>query len=211
MQNISQKCLTYRGALVLAAAVMSSLISVPVHADDILSVAVPTVTFTGESVCGTSGTSVCIESFSASFEWDNTTDSVVPGTAEIDASGPLGSLTFYGPLFANFGSGELIGAIWDNSAGSGLTAVIETGPGGLVPGVYPNVGPFQPGDSGAGLGCFYVDHACVAEFLSGPTVESSPSPMVVTGVPEPDSLSLLFAALPMLLAFRFRRHATSVA
>jgi hypothetical protein len=185
------------------------LIGGPANADSIVAVAVPTVTFTGNSVCGASQNMVCVESFNASFQWDNTTNSVVPGTAQIMPTGPLGSFSFLESLVNSFGpgGGQLLIAIWTNSAGDELTADINTPLTRLVPGSYPIVGPSQPGDAGAGLGCNEVplDTGCEAYFLiprSGQ--EFAPNPMVVTGVPEGSTSFMLLLGLLLLVLWRFR-------
>jgi hypothetical protein len=214
MQNPSKTCLgsrlhalAYRGALAFVASAILCLVSIPAHADDIVAVVVPTVTFTGNAVCGANQTSVCAESFSASFEWDNTTETLVPGSAQITATGPLGTLSYLNSFFIPpqpLDPTELILVNWANSAGSGVAADVVTTPLGLLPGVYPIVGPFQAGDAGAGLGCVYLDTACVSEFLGGSAGEYAPSPMVVTAVPEATSLTLLLAVLPAFFAFCYR-------
>lgn len=158
------------------------LAATTLRANDIVGVKVPLVTFKGKSLCGPAQDGLCVESYSAYFEWDNTSNSVVPGSAQITTSGPLGTFSFTSSLFNDFGTGELVGAIWTNSAGDELTADIEVPPTGLSPGTYPLVGPFGTGDAGAGLGCNEapVDRACFSWFL--PSQELTPMPMIVTAV-----------------------------
>src|ERR1700741_5001485 len=118
----------------------------PANADSIVAVSVPTVTFTGNSVCGASHTALCVEAFNASFEWDNTTEAVVPGTPQIVATGPLGTFSFSNFQFiaSGPGGGQLLLVAWTDSAGDELTADVDTTSAGLTPGKYPNVGPSQP-------------------------------------------------------------------
>jgi len=221
MRNPTQTCLgsrlhtlMHRGALVLSAAAVLCFVSLPANADDIVSVVVPTVTFTGNSVCGANQTSVCTESFSASFEWDNSTETLVPGSAQIAASGPLGTLSYLNSFFTPpqpLDPTELFLVNWTNSTGSGVSADVTTTPSGLVPGVYPFGAPFQPGFFAAGLGCSYFDSACVSEFLNGSASEYASAPMVVTAVPEPASLILLLFALPAFFAFCYRIRRRAIA
>ena len=116
--------------LFLVCAAMES----PAKADSIVAVTVPTVTFVGNPVCGASKNMSCVESFNASFQWDNTTNSVVPGTAQITPTGPLGSFWFLESLVDSNGpgGGQLLLAIWTNSAADELTADVITPLTGLA-------------------------------------------------------------------------------
>ena len=185
-------------------------------ADSIVAVTVPTVTFIGDPVCGVGQTMLCVEAFNASFQWDNTINSVVPGTAQIMPTGPLGSFSFLESLVNSSGpgGGNLLIAVWTNSSGDELTADINTPLPELAPGTYPIIGPSQPGDAGAGLGCNVAppDRTCAADFLNNPgTQEFAPNPMIVTAVSEPPtSFMLLLDVLILMLGlsrFRFLRSA----
>ena len=150
----------YRWAASLVVATILFFAPAPVRAGNIVNVTVPTVTFTGNTLCG--GQS-CVETFSGSFQWDNATNSVVPGSTQITTTGPLGNFSFYGTLFSQSGTQELIGATWINSTGDSLTADIEIAGTALTPGTYPIIGSFQPGQAGVGLGCFSA--ACKSFFF----------------------------------------------
>ena len=177
--------------------------------DSLFAVTVPTVTFTGSSVCGPSQNAPCVEAFSAFFEWDNTTMSVVPGTATITATGPLGNFSFYQSIFTPSAPGGGVWAFvyWANPALDMLSAGFDLPSSGLTPGIYPIVGPFQPGNGSAGLGCNVID-ACGSYFIIGnSTTFFAPNPIVVTAlpaVPEPSSI-LLFGTGVVALTGLVRR------
>jgi hypothetical protein len=184
------------------------------QADSILAVTVPTVTFTGNSACGPSQNAPCVEAFNAFFEWDNTTESVLPGTATITATGPLGTFSFFQSFFISPsggpGGGELADAEWANSAGDALTAGMVFPITGFTPGTYPIVGPFQPGDGAAGLGCNPLDHACTSFFIGNSTSEFAPMPIVVSAVnpvpvPEPSSTLLFGTGLAAITGLGWRK------
>jgi hypothetical protein len=176
---------------------------------DIVAVSVPTVTFTGNSVCGASHTSLCQEAFNASFAWDTTTEAVVPGTAEIVASGPLGSFSFFDSQFiaSGPGGGQLLLVAWTDSAGDQLTADVDTTSAGLTPGKYPIVGPSQPGDGGSGLGCNDLPtNSCVIFFFGLAGREFAPDPIVVTplgttATPEASTSSMLILGALTLVVY----------
>lgn len=75
------------------------------------------ITYVGNDVCGAGGNQPCVETFSASFELDEASPdygTVVPGTASITSSGPLGTLNccqaflpqgFIGIVGGSFASG----------------------------------------------------------------------------------------------------------
>jgi hypothetical protein len=177
-------------------------------ADEIVAVAIPTVTFIGNSVCGPAQNQSCVETLSGSFEWDNTTAAVVPGTALIVTSGPLGAFSFYKSLSFGFGPSTLVGATYTNSLGDALNVDLLTTSSGLTPGSYPVVGPSQLGDAGVGLGCNEspVDQACFSYFLNPGAQEFALTPMVVTAAPESSTSStLVVGGLMVLLALRCRR------
>lgn len=195
-----------RWAGLLAAVATFCLASPPARADDIVTVTVPTVTFIGASLCGPANNSPCMESLNGAFEWDNTTDSVVPGTAQIVTTGPLGTFSFLQSFFVPLGpSGELVGSMWANSAGDELTADLFALPTGLTPGTYPIIGPFAPGDAGVGLGCNEVPmDQCFTLFLNPFSQELAPTPMTVSTVPEGSTLIMTtLGLLPFI--WRYRR------
>ena len=65
-------------------------ISVPsAHANAIVQVTI-SLTFNGNNTCG-SGTSLCTQTLSASFQWDNTTNTYVAGSNSFTTSGDLGT------------------------------------------------------------------------------------------------------------------------
>jgi len=188
----------------IASVAIFCLASAPAHADDVVAVTVPTVTFIGASLCGPSNNSPCMESLSGSFQWDNTTDSVVPGTAQIVTTGPLGTFSFFQSFFVPLGpSGELVGSMWTNSAGDELTADLFALPTGLTPGTYPIIGPLAPGDAGVGLGCneVPVDQTCFTDFLNPFSQELAPTPMTVSAVAVPEAptpFMLILGLLPFI-------------
>jgi hypothetical protein len=179
------------------------------NADSIVAVSVPTVTFTGNSLCGATHTALCVEAFHASFEWDNTTEEVVPGTPEIAVTGPLGGFSFFDSDFTTSGpgGGQLLLVAWTDSAGDELTADVDTTSAGLTPGKYPIVGPSQPGDGGSGFGCNDLPtNNCVILFFGLGGREIAPNPIVVTPVgnvatPEGSTSSMLFLGALMLVMY----------
>jgi hypothetical protein len=190
-----------RLAGLLVAIAIFCLASAPARADDIVSVTVPTVSFIGANLCGPANNSPCVGSLSGSFEWDNTTGSVVPGTAHIATAGPLGTFSFLQSFFVPLGpSGELVGSMWTNSAGDELTADLFALSTGLTPGTYPIIGPLAPGDAGVGLGCNEapIDQTCFTDFLNPFSQELAPTPMTVSAVAVPEGPTLFMVILGLL-------------
>src|ERR1700675_3460358 len=83
-----------------------------IRADSIVQVTITGVVFSGNSVCGSSGSSLCKETASATFRWDNTTNTYVTGTLATFTSGDLGVIPPVAPGLAtdpvSFGNGEVL-------------------------------------------------------------------------------------------------------
>jgi hypothetical protein len=184
-------------------------------ADDLVTVSISNVSFSGNSVCGPSGTALCTETISASYEWDNTTDSYVTGSFASTESGALGSsftLAFPPQERAAW-------AVEFDVDGGGSTIFFDlVNTSGLTTGTYAAVGDaffVPPGNYSGDLECgstpCSTDFPVVGPygdggaFASGGTVTVSPA---VAGVaPEPSTILLMGTSLLAVAAVRRKRLA----
>lgn len=168
------------------------------------------ITFIGNSVCGLSGNQPCVETFSASFELDVVAPgqygTIVPGTASITSTGPLGTLYCCG---ANLSQG-FVGI---------FTQIVPLPPSNPqytefdILGV-PSLSPFIEMYACTSATCSY--DFCTDIMCSQVGSESfpecfncglAPTSGTVTAslVPEPSALLLLFTGIIFLFAFATRR------
>lgn len=198
----------------LAAAVVLIGLAVPRAARaDIVEVSISDVSFNGKSVCGPSGTALCTQTVSASYEWNNATNSYVAGTLAYTESGALGSsFTTLATPYLRSGTG----VEFDLFGGGGDTFfILAEGASGLPTGTYPVVfdifgGP--AGDYSGDLECSAVP--CSADFspvgpygdggafATGGTVTVSE----VSATPEPSSIPLLGLGLLGLVSTVWRKR-----
>lgn len=184
-------------------------------ADDIVTVSISNVSFSGNSVCGSSGTDLCTETISASYEWDNTTNAYVSGSFASTESGALGS-SFTLAYQPQVRAGQAVEFDVDGG-GSTIFFDLDDSGSGLITGTYTAVGDAF----GAPLGDYSADLDCGSTpcstdfpvlspyddggaFASGGTVVVSPA---VATTPEPSSMLLIGAGLLAVAAVRRKRLA----
>lgn len=203
-----------------------------VRADDIVSLTLSNVTFTGSSVCGP----VCTETFSGSFLWDNTTGALVLGSGQVSSAGAL-----LGPPFAFAGAGlakDFLGlpfleALWtspDEIAAivNGVPTLVSTNTTdeivlniffGLNPPILPNA-TCDISDSfcqsaslemsclpGSGCSSDFPNSEPGSFFLETPTTGT----LSIATVPEPNSLVLLGTGLLGVMALTWRKETVRLA
>lgn len=128
-----------------------------VHADSIVDVTMSNLTFTGNNACGPSGSALCTQTLNATLQWDNTTNTLEPGSFSFNSSGAIG--TSFGPFFLfPLPEGEEVYAMADSEANSGDSLQISIGEtsNGLIPGIYTlstNLSSTPAGSLAAGLSC----------------------------------------------------------
>ncbi len=190
----------FRWLGVLAALALFWFAAAPVQADDIVTVDASNLLFTGNSVCGPSGTDLCTEVLSGSFSWDNTTGTLVPGAGPPIVSGPLGPFppAIGGGFTPSGGGGFLFAAGWLSSGNASINLNILLPTAVLPPGTYPTVGSLTGlGQADAFLLCA-SGSACESEFYPAGVgfPLASQGLVTITEAPEPPSTAL--AALGIL-------------
>jgi hypothetical protein len=195
------------------------------HADDIVQVTISNLTFNGNDTCGLSGTALCTQTLSASFQWDNSTNTYVAGSDSFTAVGNLGtdfSLPANDPTFGP----SFQGVFWDvvNLAGNttlGVNLGELTGPftpplQPLVTGVYTPDNVFGLFPSAVGTYEGYVScgptGTCIPEgfgpattFNTGGTVSVATVATVATPEPGTSSLTLIgLGSLGLIVVMRKR-------
>jgi len=190
----------------LVAMALWAIMSTPyAHADEVVDVSVTGFTIEGAKVCGITGINTCIIDFSASFQWDNTTEQLVTPSVTSSSSGDLGTFSFASvtvyPSDYGFNFGDSTGDFL-------IIAIPFASDGTIQPGTYTNDG-FYP--TNVELFCAFIspfNPLCQVELFGAQNVEVS-TPIYVTSeggggsgaVPEPSSVALLAAGLMGLVAF----------
>jgi hypothetical protein len=112
-----------------------------VYADTILAVDMSNVTF--QALAGNSSCSgaPCTETFNITFQWDNTTTTLVPGTLSVGGTGALPASELVGPWISGpalYGPTSKLGVLFsNNSATDGILIFDSDFVFPFVPGVYP--------------------------------------------------------------------------
>lgn len=176
----------------------------PVYGDDILSVDMSNILFqaaAGNDSCNISPTGAgmpCQETFNITFQWDNTTESLV-GTPSVNGTGALSAADIAGPWTINDDGAYTggIGLVVNEFPGPDYISIFDADfvtP--LVPGIYAG--------SDAFMACFEAPSECDTLFdydsgggttppgyaLSGTVTISTPGT-----VPEPGTFALLFLGM----------------
>jgi hypothetical protein len=168
----------------------AAIVAPDARADDIVDINVSNITFPAQSDT---------ENFSASFEYDNTTESVVLPSMTTTATGPLGAFTFL--IVDSYNSPVVTDFIWQDATGDQISV-------------------FLPFDPPIPLGTVSASYASDTEFLfcqsstceedifgpSGVNSEfpSTTGPITVSAVSEPGTLGLTLIGFGLLVAMRKR-------
>ena len=147
----------------------------------------------------------CTETFNASFEWDNTTETLVPGTDNVSATGALSAADVAGPWTITKADYSVIplvqGPYIAEYPGPDYIAISDTDwETPMTPGVYPY--------TNASMACYEAPSQCDSLFDFYPTPGTVVSPTAISGtitiaaVPEPSTVLLLAAGLVSAAAVR---------
>jgi hypothetical protein len=179
-----------------------------VHADEIVQVTISDLTFNGNNVCG-SGTALCTQTFSASFQWDNTTTSLVAGSFSFSTTGALGtSFTNFLSVLPVETSPSGVGMEVDNSEFDAIGIGIGGSP--LVVGIYPQStsAPATAGTFVAALSCGGPATVCPPDFQNTTNPFLIPATAgtvtVTSAVPEPGTAGLTLIGIGLVLVTRKR-------
>jgi len=172
------------------------------HADQTVDVTVPSFTFNGLPGCPPppplpGGT--CMETFSTSFEWDNTAGAVIIPSIVTTAAGPLGSFSFLGQVPCAL----CVELEFVDSATDSIEILIPATAGGVIsPGVFPT----PPGPNNLALQCASLSEPCTLDFFPGVVLGSDPITVTAaTGaVPEPGTVSLVLLGIGSVSVLRKR-------
>jgi PEP-CTERM motif len=168
-------------------------------------------TVTGASLCGSGGTSACVDTLQGSFIWNNATDAVVSGSISVTITGPLdyGNLTVSGPI--SVGSLNAIETMFQDPGGDYATFGILFSGSNLTPGTYTyatgsilTAGTVRTVDAK----CVSPTDMCLTFFPKGGTTFNGTvtiTAVAPTTVPEPGTLGLLSTGV-MGFAGLFRRR-----
>jgi len=172
-----------------------ALLATGVRADEVK--VTMSITVTGASVCGPSGTSPCVDTLDGSFIWNNTTDSA--SNISVTITGPIdyGTLTVSGPV--SFPPNNAIEAKFADAGGDYATFGIFYSDSNLTPGTYTYTTSFPaPGEFGGTGKC--VTELCFMDFPKGTTFSGTVTvtAVVPTPTPEPGTVLLLFVGLGLL-------------
>src|SRR3974390_1347359 len=147
--------------LIASLILVSSL--APAYAD-ILNVGMSNLTFQAAAGNKSCSGARCTETFNITFQWDNTVQNLVPGTANVSGTGALSASDIAGPwTIGNFGRYPGgIGIVIDEFPGPDYIAIFDPDfitP--LVPGTYAG--------SHATMACFEAPSQCdsLFDFTSG--------------------------------------------
>lgn len=151
-------------------------------------------TVTGASICGSGGTSPCVDTLVGSFLWNNTTGKMVPGSASVMITGPLdyGMLAVTGPV--SVGSVSAIEETFTDPGGD-YASFATFFSSNLTPGTYSY--DTMPGVAGTvtGVGgkCVSTTDNCLTYFPKGSTFGGMVvvTEVTTTTTPEPGTLGLL--------------------
>jgi hypothetical protein len=176
----------------------------PARADAVVRVVISNLTFQDYANNGACGSSLCTETFNASFLWDNTTNLYVPGSGIVDATGSVPASDFPAANDWSFPSNGAYFVHGTFTLGLYLYSY-PTAPQDIIAlfdqqFIFPLI-PGSYGFAGADLDCILGDGAC-SEFMNYNTTTGAtygPTPIAgsitITSTPEPSSLLLLGSGL----------------
>jgi len=170
------------GFFCLSVFLLIGLAALPAQGDDIVSVNVSNLVWVGNSTCGASGSPTCSETLNGSLQWDNTTNSMVAGSANFSATGDLGSVIFTGAGAGPFSPGETQLALFFD-----FTANIHDG---FIAVDFDSPTPsFSAGTYPLNAVITRCNTTCLNEGFQDTAPESGSQ--FISSVPEPSSLVLL--------------------